>query len=66
MLLRGAAATSSAMTMTTANSASEAYLYLQHAKHWLEHAYLWKVIVSGKESEGAQFFAQIFAQFPDA
>jgi hypothetical protein len=63
MLLRGATADSS--STTTSNSTSEAYVYSQHAKHWLERAYQWKVIVSGKESEGALFFAQIFAQFSD-
>jgi hypothetical protein len=63
MLLRSATATNG--MMTALNSTSEAYVYSQHAKHWLERAYQWKVIVSGRESEGTLFFAQLFAQFSD-
>lgn len=38
--------------------------YMHHAIQWLERAYQWKVITSGSESDGAQFFAQILSQLP--
>lgn len=63
MLLRGPAMHNS--IMSRASSTSESYVYTQNAKHWLEHAYQWKVTVSGRESEGAMFFAQLLAQFHD-
>lgn len=62
MLLRGTTSNDFAMI----NPHSEAYVYTQHAKRWLERAYQCKVVVSGRESDGAVFFAQLLAQFHDS
>jgi hypothetical protein len=63
MLLRAADEDGQRVNMGPGRSpTSETYTH--HAMQWLERAYQWKVITSGSESDGAQFFAQIMAQLP--